>query len=330
MKKTIALIFGGLGNEAEISVKSAINVANNIDTENFELILLYWHSGGLFYHLNSINEINNCDQREHVPVGQLSSLFDVALPMTHGRFGEDGVLQGLLESQRIPYAGCRVLGSALCMDKGAFKQLLSGYHIPQTKFAVLDYVHMTPEEIRLATQDALRQFSKPLFVKPANSGSSVGIVKVEQDAELGAAIREARKHDEKIIIEEGVRDAREIELAALGNQEITFSEPGELKTTGGFYDFDNKYVLQNTETLIPAPLSAKQKKDIMALAERVYRLCHCSGFARIDFFITGDKILVNEINTLPGFTDISMYPLLMQASGIVYKALLTRIIELAQ
>jgi D-alanine-D-alanine ligase len=264
-----------------------------------------------------------------LPIESFKKHFDIALPITHGKFGEDGILQGILESQKIRYCGCRVFSSSLCMDKAASKTYLSGQGIKQTKFAIIDYTLGSKEEIKKVLDNMKNKFQLPLFVKPANSGSSVGINQVKKIASLNSAIREARKHDSKIVIEEGLVGHREIEISMIGNNKLIVSVPGELVTPGGFYDFDNKYKLGNTEVIIPASISKKQSEEIKELAKKIYKLCFCSGFARLDFFMKNNKIYFNEINTLPGFTNISMFPKLFEKSGIAYKNLISKIIELA-
>lgn len=327
--KKIGLFFGGLGNEAEISIKSAFNVAQNIDPKKYQTVLVYWHKDGRFYLLNKIEECKKPSKNKTLPIESFKKHFDVAFPITHGKFGEDGVLQGIFESQRIKYCGCRVFSSSLCMDKAAMKIYLSGKDVNQIKFAVIDFNLNTQEEIKKITNEVKREFKLPVFVKPSNSGSSVGIVQVKKFNALNAAIKEARKHDSKIVIEEGISGHQEVEVSVIGNNKIIVSVPGELVTPGGFYDFDNKYNLDNTEILIPARLKKEQAEKVRKLAEKIYKLCFCSGFVRADFFVKGDKIYFNEINTLPGFTNISMFPKLFEKSGISYKNLVSKIIELA-
>jgi D-alanine-D-alanine ligase len=291
-----------MSNEAEVSVMSARNIVANLDRTKYEPVEIFWRKDGSFDH----------------PIETWSKEIDVAFPITHGKFGEDGVLQGMLEALRIPYCGCRVLSSALCMDKAMFKKLMAGAGIPQTKFMAWDDETQT-----------LPDFPLPWFVKPANSGSSVGITRVDSSEQLGDAIKTARQHDTKALIEQAVQNAMEVEVAVLGNTELTISAPGQIIPSREFYDYEDKYIANAARVVIPAPLQPAIAERVRSLAEQAYRLADCRGFARVDFFVQGDKVLVSEINTLPGFTDISMYPKLMAAAGISYKELLSRIIELA-
>lgn len=322
--KRIGLFFGGMSDEAEVSVLSARNITPHLDASRFSLVPVYWDKNGNF------RLVRDLDDRTGTMIApsDFSTAFDVAFPITHGKFGEDGVLQAIFESRRTPYCGCRVLASALCMDKAMFKTLLSGHGILQTKFLVID----RSDDIQKKTEawkDALDGFSFPLFVKPSNSGSSVGISRVEDFGQLQGAIRVAREHDDTVIIEQGLVDFHEIEIAILGTAELTVSDPGRIRPSEKFYNYDDKYILNKTEFDIPAPLPPHIAESARSLAERAYRLSGCEGFARVDLFVRDDKVYLNEINTLPGFTEISMYPRLMQASGIPYQELLTRVIELA-
>ncbi|MFH1078016.1 MAG: D-alanine--D-alanine ligase family protein [Patescibacteria group bacterium] len=313
--KRVGLFFGGMSNEAEVSVLSAKNVAANIDTSRFQLVPIFWDMDGNF------RLVRHMDERTGTVISPSDFLetFDVALPMTHEKFGEDGVLQAIFESRHVPYCGCRVLASALCMDKARFKTLLGGQDILQTRFVVID----RSDDIGDVA------FPLPFFVKPSNSGSSVGITRVVDIAGLDDAITEARKHDDSVIIEEGLTDFQEIEIAVLGNAALTVSVPGRVKPSQEFYSYDDKYVLDQATFDIPAQLPDGIVEDARRLAERAYRLCGCEGFARVDLFVRDGQVYLNEINTLPGFTDISMYPKLMEATGIPYRDLITRIIELA-
>ncbi|MEI7452315.1 MAG: D-alanine--D-alanine ligase family protein [Candidatus Falkowbacteria bacterium] len=325
--KTIGLFFGGPSNEHEVSIKSAKNIVKNFDYKKFNLVLVYWDKKGVFYLLKDINKLSAA--KKNIKLEDFKRNFDIALLMTHGKYGEDGVLQSLLESQKIKYCGCRALSSALCMDKGLFKQYLSGQGINQVKFLILDYNLETAIGIEEKINTIKVNFKFPLYIKPANSGSSVGVNKINNLSEIKSAIKDALKHDSKIIIEEGLISPKEIEVAVLGNKELNISQPGELKLAKDFYNYDDKYKLGEAKVVIPAEIPDKQKKDIFVLAEKIYKLCACSGFARIDFFVANNKVYLNEINTLPGFTDASMYPILMMNNDLSYKKLINKIIELA-
>lgn len=324
--KTIALFFGGPSNEHKVSIASAKNIAKNFDTRKYKLALIYWSLRGEFFLVSDTSKLRF---GKKLAIQDFPRLFKTAILITHGQGGEDGILQSILESQKIKYAGCRRLSSALCMDKGVFKQHLIGHGIDQVKFAVLDFNKLSLAEINKLKIDIRKKFKLPLYVKPANSGSSLGITKVLGFSGLERAIKAALKHDTRIVIEEGLKNPKEIEVAVLGNKELIVSSPGELSLAKEFYSYDDKYKLGEAKPIIPAKLSSAQKLAIKKLATRTYRLYDCSGFARIDFFISGKKIYLNEINTLPGFTDISMYPLLMMNTGLSYRELINRIISLA-
>ncbi len=325
--KTIGLFFGGPSNEHEISIKSAQNIARNFDYKKYKLVLIFWDKKGVFYLVKNINNLSGL--KKTVKLENFKSIFDIALLMTHGKFGEDGVLQSLLESQRIKYCGCRALSSALCMDKGLFKQYLFGQKISQVKFAVLDCNLNSDKEISDKISQIKSNFKFPIYVKPANSGSSLGITRVENFSKIKAAISIALKHDSKIVIEEGLLNPKEIEVAVLGNKQLIISQPGELRLAKDFYDYNDKYKLGEATVVIPAEISLAQRNDILCLAEKIYKLCGCAGFARLDFFIGQGKIYLNEINTLPGFTDTSMYPMLIMNKGLSYGELINKIIALA-
>ncbi|MDP4001645.1 MAG: D-alanine--D-alanine ligase family protein [bacterium] len=324
--KKVGLFFGGPSNEHEVSITSAVNVAKNTDAKKYEIVLVYWNKNGEFL---IVPDMVSVEKGNKIMVEDFKKYFDVALPMTHGKYGEDGVLQAIFESQHLLYSGCHVLSSALCFDKAIFKDFISGHGIAQSKYIAIDYALNNPTETK-EKLDLVKSFKLPVFVKPANSGSSVGIMKLDDFSNLDEAIKEARKHDEKVVIEEGFTNHKEIELAVLGNSELVISEPGEVVIpSGSFYDYDEKYKLGRAETKIPADVSPDEVGQIKKMAEKVYKLCGCSGFARVDMFVQNEKVYMNEINTLPGFTDISMYPKLMIHAGVSYEDLISKIIGLA-
>jgi len=325
--KTVGLFFGGPSNEHEVSINSAKNIVKNFPAAKYKLALVYWDKQGYFYLVKDINKLKKF--RKKINLEDFKKLFDLVLPITHGQYGEDGVLQSLLESQKIKYCGCRALSSALCMDKGLFKTYLLGHKINQVKFLVLDYELDNNKTLALKLSQVRRNFKLPLYIKSANSGSSVGITKVENFSKIQFALKEALKYDNKVVIEEGLVKPKEIEVAILGNKELKISQPGELELAKDFYNYDDKYNLGQAKVIVPANISRAQAKEIKILASQVYKLCACSGFARVDFFIARNKIFVNEINSLPGFTDISMYPLLMTANGLSYQKLIEKILQLA-
>jgi D-alanine-D-alanine ligase len=250
---------------------------------------------------------------------------DVVFPIVHGTYGEDGTIQGLFELANLPYVGAGVLGSSVGMDKDVMKRLLR-----EAKLPIVDYWSIRKSEVDSFLQAQMNNLPYPLFVKPANLGSSVGITKARSPEELPAALQTAAEYDRKIVIERGV-DAREIELSVLGNEKPIASIPGEIIPSREFYDYHAKYVDDNSRLLIPAPLSDGQVREAQRLAIAAFGVLECCGMARVDLFLersTG-KFYVNEINTLPGFTSISMYPKLWDASGLPYSQLIDRLITLA-
>lgn len=254
---------------------------------------------------------------------------DVIFPVLHGPYGEDGTIQGLLELANIPYVGAGVLASAVGMDKAVMKVVFAARGLP-----VVEYVVTTRREWRNGRSRVLDDVAKlgfPVFVKPANLGSSVGITKVKSAEALPAAIDVAAEFDRKIVIERGVPDAREIECAVLGNDEPEASVPGEIVPSREFYDYEAKYLDDRSELLIPAPLSEAEASEVRRLALEAFRAVDGAGMARVDFLVprNGRNIYVNEVNTIPGFTTISMYPKLWEASGLPYPKLLERLIDLA-
>lgn len=325
-KKRVWLIFWWPSNEHDVSILSATNVEKYIDKEKYILVCIYRNKQGEFWIANTVSDFLNAKK---ISIEDLKNEMDIALLMTHGKYGEDGKLQSLLELFHIPYCGCRVLSSALCMDKWLFKTFLQGHNIPQTPFGILDMQLDSPKDIEQKKEKILKEISFPLYVKPANSWSSVGITKVDDATQLDDAISLASLHDSKIIIEQWLITPKEIEVAVLWNWELIVSEPGELILAKDFYDYDDKYTNNQSSMQIPADISESQKQDIKKIAEKVYKLCNCSGFARIDFFIAEWTIYLNEINTLPGFTDISMFPMLIKNMWLNYAELIDRIIELA-
>ncbi len=328
--KTIGLFFGGLGNEHEVSVVSAGNVVKNFDYKRYKLALIYWRKqDGCFYLVKDIKKLQPAANRR-LGLEDFSRIFDIALLMTHGKYGEDGVLQSLLESQKIKYCGCRVLSSALCMDKAAFKTAMAANNIRQVGYGVLDYSAFTSAEIKHELDKIKNTLKFPLYIKPANSGSSIGITRVVKPAALASAIKTALKHDNKIVIEEGLDSPKEIEVAVMGNKKLLVSRPGELRLAKDFYDYEDKYKKGEAQAVVPAKIAPAQAKEIRKLAGRIYRLAGCQGFARVDFFLSRGRVYINEINTLPGFTDISMFPMLMMDSGLSYQGLINEIIALAQ
>ena len=327
--KKIGLFFWGMSNEHDVSIISAKNIVKYIDQNLYTLELIYRSPQWKFYHLDTIEEVTNILEKQNISIDIFPTLFEKALLMTHGKYGEDWVLQWILESQKLPYCWCRVLSSALCMDKWIFKTFLAWAGIPQTPFISLDTQVISSQELQHIFSEAKTKFTLPIYIKPCNSWSSVGITRVDDFDLLATAIQTATKHDTKILIEQWLITPKEVEIAILGNKELVVSEPGELILQKDFYDYDDKYKNNTTIVQIPAHITQEQTKNIQEIAAQVYQLCDCRGFSRIDFFVTEDwNIYLNEINTLPWFTDISMFPMLMNYMGISFSELISRIIEL--
>ncbi|MCP3983713.1 MAG: D-alanine--D-alanine ligase [bacterium] len=342
-KIRVGIIYGGRSVEHEVSIASATSILQALDPARYDVQLIaiskqgHWHLGGPDLLPEAVLEEEEVTlpaipgQRTLVSVerGTTAAELDVVLPIVHGTGGEDGTLQGFLELAGVPYVGAGVLGSAVAMDKDVAKRLLAAAGLP-----VVPGVCIRTSEIARGQDGASRaliaELGLPLFVKPVNLGSSVGISKVERAAQLGPALEEAARFDDKILIELGV-DAREVEVAVLGNDEPEASVPGEIVPHADFYDYESKYVDEATELRVPAPLSDAQTARLQELAIEAFRVLEGRGMARVDFFIDKqtEEVWLNEVNTLPGFTDVSMVPRLWQASGLPYPALLDRLIELA-
>ena len=255
---------------------------------------------------------------------------DVVFPVLHGPYGEDGTVQGLLELANVPYVGAGVLGSAVGMDKAVMKTLFIARNLPVGPYLVV----LRPEWHGAAdavTRRVTEELRYPVFVKPANLGSSVGISKAKSEADLRSAMELALQFDRKIVIEAGIVNAREIECSVLGNDDPQASVPGEIIPSREFYDYEAKYLDDASTVVIPASLSDTEAREVQRLAIEAFRAVDCAGMARVDFFVTrdGGRIYVNEVNTIPGFTTISMYPKMWEASGLSYTALIDRLITLA-
>lgn len=347
-KVRVGLLFGGRSPEHPISIRSARSVCAALDRDRFTPVLIGIDPGGR-WHLVGEDAFLQLQQRsdergtnEIVPTAlrqpptadrqqaqdSVPSV-DVVFPILHGAYGEDGTVQGMLEMLDLPYVGAGVLGSAVGMDKDVQKRLLREAGLGVVPFVTVQerWWHRTPHEVEERAAD----LGFPLFVKPANLGSSVGVHRVATRDALAAAITDALSYDPKILIERGI-DAREIECSVLGNDDPHASVPGEIVAGSDFYSYDEKYSGQSTaELLIPAPLSAELTATIRATAVRTFSVLECSGMARVDFFLDrhSHQLYVNELNSIPGFTSISMYPKLWEATGLSYRDLVTRLIELA-
>jgi D-alanine-D-alanine ligase len=351
-KLRVGLLFGGRSVEHEVSMASAASILEALDPSRYEIRLIAVDSDGR-WHLGSPAlppEASISGGEVSLPAipgtgglveadgsqGSLAAPLDVIFPIIHGRGGEDGSLQGLLELADLPYVGCGVLASAVQMDKDVAKRLLAAAGLPVVPW---ETVHIAkPSQLSQSkrlqiAEDLLSRasFGLPCFVKPANSGSSVGTSRVDSADQLANGLATAARYDAKILVEEAI-DAREFEVAVLGNEEPAASIPGEIVAQHAFYDYEAKYVEDSTELVIPAPLSEGQTEEIREMAIDAYKVLEGQGMGRVDFLLDrrSGQLYINELNSLPGFTkESSMYPKLWEASGLSYPALLDRLIELA-
>ena len=311
MKLRVAVVYGGRSGEHEISIRSAKAILAGMDPAKYEKIEYLIDKQGKW----SPHAIR--------PEPGAHPEIDVVFPVLHGTFGEDGTIQGLFELAGLPYVGDGVLGSSVSMDKEMMKRVCAERMLP-----IVDYVTVTREKPDL--EKICEHLPFPMFVKPANLGSSVGISKVRDARELEAAVALAAQYDRKVIVERGIA-GRELECAVLGNDRPMASLPCEILPSREFYDYDDKYLLDRAETKLPADLPAEKTEELRRLAVECYRAVECEGMGRVDFLLEGstEKLYINEINTIPGFTSISMYPKMWEASGIGFAALIDRLIELA-
>ena len=343
-KIKIGVIFGGMSTENEVSCISGASVIKHLNKEKYNVFPIYIDKIGNWYKvkLEDVEKSEELENKEHIEnITEYLKQMDVIFPVLHGLYGEDGTIQGLFELLKIPYVGCGVLASSVGMDKVYTKLIFEKANINQAKYIYIrkyneKYIYIDEEfnekileleDIAKITNNKLRF---PVFVKPSNSGSSVGINKAHNIEELKNAIVEAGKYDNKILIEEGIV-GKEVECAVLGNEDVISSCVGEIKSDDEFYSYDAKYNNENSKTLIPAEISEENSKEIQKLAIKAFKAISGRGLSRVDFFIEDktEKIYINEINTLPGFTNISMYPKLFEAVGISYEKLLDNLIELA-
>lgn len=349
--KTVLVLFGGVSSEHDVSLVSAKSVIENIPKDKYTVIPLgitkdgrWFIFGGDIHHLPEDKWLE--DEKLLTPAlistdrsvrgililketGVETVKIDAAFPVLHGKNGEDGTVQGLLQLAGIPFVGCDMLSSAVCMDKAVTNALADIHGIPQAKwrsFKAYEY----RKSSKALLEEAVAYLGFPIFVKPANTGSSVGVSKAKNMQELVEAVELALKNDEKVVLEQGI-DGMEVECAVLGNDEPLASVPGEVVPCNEFYDFDAKYISGTSELHIPAHLSEDKLEEIKKSACKVYKALGCSGLARVDFFVqkSDGAILLNEPNTIPGFTSISMYPKMFAASGIPYPELLDKLFCLA-
>ena len=312
MKTRVAVIYGGRSGEHEVSLRSAKSIIDAMDPEKYKVL----------HYL--ISKEGKWSPRPIVPEPRANPEIDVVFPALHGTFGEDGTIQGLLELAELPYVGAGVLASSASMDKEVMKRLAKERGLPVVEYLIL------PSNDVSNVEEVCSQFGGPVFVKPANLGSSVGISKARNCEELKSALALAASYDRKVIVERGII-GREFECSVLGNEDPVASVPCEILPSRDFYDYDDKYLLEKAETIIPADLSPEQISELQRLAVECYRAVECEGMARVDFLLESatNKLYINEINTIPGFTSISMYPKMWEYSGLAMPKLIDRLIELA-
>ncbi len=335
----VALVFGGRSAEHAVSVVSARSVARALGSEGFTVVPMAIARDGRWADPDTAaavlersgdrpDEVATFAGDRAVDARLLDGGVDAAFPVLHGPYGEDGTIQGLFEILDLPYVGCDVAASAVCMDKILAKRLLAGAGLPVARWVAVDAAGWAGDRERLLA--AASGLGRPLFVKPARLGSSIGITRVGDPGGLAAAIEAALAHDDRVLVEEGI-DAREIEVAVLGNERPEAALPGEVVPGHEFYDYADKYLDDACRLLAPAPLDDDLTAAARRLAVRVFASLGCAGMARVDLFLergTG-RFIVNEVNTIPGFTSISMYPRLWELSGVPYPRLVGRLIELA-
>jgi len=350
MKKiNVGILFGGKSTEHEVSLQSAKNVIDALDKDKYDVTLIGIDKSGRWYlndsshflinssnpKLIALNKTNKnvtfvpgVESKQLVCVSDINlrENIDVVFPILHGPYGEDGTVQGLLKLSNLPFVGAGVLGSAIGMDKDVTKRLLRDVGVPIAKFVV---VHAWERE-QCNFISTSQELGLPLFIKPANTGSSVGVSKINNETDFESALDKAFEFDNKVLIEEFIQ-GREIECSVLGNEVPIASGVGEVITQRDFYSYEAKYIDENGALLeIPANIPVKLVESIQEMAIKTFKILCCEGMARVDFFLTKDnKLIVNEVNTIPGFTNISMYPKLWEISGISYSQLIDRLIQLA-
>ncbi|MYB35678.1 MAG: D-alanine--D-alanine ligase [Gammaproteobacteria bacterium] len=350
-KLNLAILFGGRSCEHEVSVISARSILNAINPDRYHAWVIgidkqgHWHLG------RSLDEIADktvfksgerpkhedqvtLDLHQHANLraldqGLKAPHIDVIFPVLHGTFGEDGTIQGLFEVAGIPYVGCGVSASAIAMDKAHSKKLFAAAGIPQTPYRIYEYFWFKDNPWDIVPK--IEELGYPVFVKPANLGSSVGISKVHDNDRLVSALEHAFHFDNKVVVEKSVENCHEVECAVLGNHDIETSILGEIIPGAEFYNYETKYLDNQTEYAVPAPLDSSTTIRVQQLAVEAFRTIGGKGLARIDFFVDRESgnVMLNEVNTMPGFTPISMYPRLWAESGLAYAELIDRLIELA-
>lgn len=347
MKKTLGIVFGGVSSEHDISCISAKGIIKNLDYEKYNVVLIGITKAGKWYIFNDNVELLPDDKwltsKSLMPAfispdttvhglvtatGKIIRL-DVVFPVLHGKNGEDGTIQGLFQLAQIPFVGCDATASGVCMDKAVTNAVADAFGIAQAKWCAISQYDYSKNGDALL-DNAIEKLGLPIFVKPANAGSSVGISKAHSKEELALAMEVAFKEDKKAVLEEFI-DGFEVECAVLGNNEPIAGEVGQIVAAAEFYDFDAKYNNPQSELHIPAQIDEDKRNEVKEQALRAYKALGCEGLSRVDFFVTKNdsRVLLNEINTIPGQTEISMYPKLFEAVGIPYKELISRLIDLA-
>ena len=352
-KLKVGIIFGGRSGEHEVSYCSATSIMKAINKDKYTVVPIgitkegRWispeetaqalqsgriegESTVILLNNPSYNNLIRIDNNQKLKKDTSEGKLDVIFPVLHGPYGEDGTVQGLLELADIPYVGAGVTASAISMDKELMKTIFKQKGLPVVKWLTIkrkDW-YKSKEEILSLIQNS---FEYPLFIKPTNLGSSVGITKVHKAKELEKAIDLASSYDRKILVEQGLEGVKEIECSILGNDEPRASVVGEVKPAGEFYDYDSKYINKATQLIVPADLPEEVSRKVQEIALRAFKAIDAAGMARVDFFVTKkeNKIYLNEINTIPGFTSVSMYPRMWESSGISYTDLIDRLIQLA-
>ena len=325
----LGIIYGGISTEHDVSIMSAKSIINNLDKEKYEIHEIYINKYGKWF------EVKDGEKEEIYNLIWTLKELDVVFPVLHGLGGEDGTIQGMLEMLQVPYVGCGVLASSVGMDKVYTKIVFEKAGIPQAPYIYIKTIddryiiineNFEEEEFKLEKITEKLQF--PLFVKPSNSGSSVGVKKATNNQELKMAIENAAQYDTKILVEQGI-DGKEVECAILDGKEVLASTVGEIMSAEEFYSFDAKYNIPESKTVIPAEITESQIEEIRKLAIKAFKAIDGKGLSRVDFFLERqtNKIYINEINTMPGFTQISMYPKLFEAVGVSYSELLNKLIE---
>ena len=347
MKKIkLGVIYGGMSTENEVSVISANSIIRNLDKDKYEIFPIYIDKNGNWfkYQVESNSQVKE-SINENLQIDNIIEYLkqlDIIFPVLHGLYGEDGTIQGLFELIKVPYVGCKVLASSVGMDKAYAKIIFEKAGIKQTKYYYIKkyndkYIYVDKQfneeilDIKQISKKIEENLKYPMFIKPSNSGSSVGINKARNIEELEKNIEYASKFDNKIIIEQAII-GQEVECAVLGNEEVIASVVGEIKSAEEFYSYDAKYNNKESKTYIPANISKEKSEEIRECAKKAFKAIDGKGLSRVDFFIEDktQQVYINEINTMPGFTSISMYPKLFENSGIKYKELLDKIIELAK